>query len=115
MLMYVIKVVVSALLIVLVTEISKKDNLLASIVISIPWLSFITILWIFIETKDAAKVALFSSGVFWMVIPSRFFFVVRAVLLKQRVNFYAALLVSTTAMTLLYFGMNAALKHYKIV
>lgn len=115
MLMYAVKVAVSVLLIVLVTEISKKDNLLASIVISIPWLSLIAIFWIYIESKDTVKVAAFSSGVFWMVIPSLLFFVLLPVLLKYRVNFYAALLMSTAAMTLVYFGMNAALKVFKIV
>ena len=115
MFMYAIKVVLSALLIVIVTEISKKDNLLAGIVISIPWLSFISIMWIYIESKDAMKIASFSNGVFWMVIPSLLFFILLPVLIKQKVNFYAALAVSTAAMTLLYFGTNAALRHFKVI
>ncbi len=110
MIMYIVKVILSAILIVIVTEVSKKDNLLGSIVISIPWVSLIAILWIFIESKDAVKVASFSYGIFWMVIPSLLLFILLPVLINHKVNFYVALVTSTAVMTAGYFAMNAVLK-----
>ncbi|MCE5300285.1 MAG: DUF3147 family protein [Spirochaetia bacterium] len=115
MLLYIIKIVLSALLIVVVTEVSKRDNLMAAVLISIPWISMISILWIYFESKDAARVASFSTGVFWMVIPSLLFFIMLPWMLHRGVNFYISLISSTAAMTALYFGMNALLKKIGIV
>ncbi|HRT59301.1 MAG TPA: DUF3147 family protein, partial [Candidatus Syntrophosphaera sp.] len=78
---YVIKVLVSAALIVLVSEISKRSTILGAVLASIPLVSFLAILWIYLETKDTAKIATLSTEIFWLVLPSLVFFILFPVLL----------------------------------
>ena len=72
---YVIKVLVSAALIVLVSEISKRSTILGAVLASIPLVSFLAILWIYLETKDTARIATLSTEIFWLVLPSLVFFI----------------------------------------
>ena len=55
MIYYLSKVVISALLIVAISEISKRSSLLGALLASIPLVSVMAILWIYIDTKDIEK------------------------------------------------------------
>lgn len=100
---YVIKVLVSAALIVLVSEISKRSTILGAVLASIPLVSFLAILWIYHETKDTARIATLSTEIFWLVLPSLVFFILFPVLLKRAMNFYLAFAISTLVMVGCYF------------
>lgn len=88
---YVLKIAITAALVVVISEISKRSSFTAAILASVPIISVLAILWLFIETKDAVKVAALSSSVFWLVLPSLALFIVLPVLLKYGVNFYLSL------------------------
>ena len=51
MLHYAVKVAVSVLLIVVVSEIAKRHSLLAALVASLPIISILAMIWIYIETS----------------------------------------------------------------
>ncbi|MDP4272275.1 MAG: DUF3147 family protein [Bacteroidota bacterium] len=107
---YIIKVLISAILIVAISEISKRSSLVGSIFASIPFLSLMAFVWMYIDTKDVHKIADLSSGIFWLVIPSLSFFILFPVLLRKGMNFYLSLTLSTLVMVLFYFGMIYLLK-----
>ena len=107
---YILKVVISAILIVLVSEISKKYSLAGGILASLPLISLMAIIWLYIDTKSIAKVSQLSTGIFWMVFPSLSLFFVLPVLLKSKIPFYGALILSFTIMALFYYLMFLALK-----
>lgn len=107
---YVIKVLISSVLIVLISEIAKKNGLLAGLFASIPLVSFLAIIWIYIETKDIAKIRELSVSIFWLVLPSLSFFVVFPYLLGKRVCFGWAMLLSTVIMIILYGCLMLLLK-----
>jgi len=88
---YIAKVVISALLIVLITEVAKRSSLAGAIIASLPAISILAFLWIYIETGDAQRIAELSRQIFWLVLPSLILFLALPVLLKQNINFYAAL------------------------
>ncbi|MCA9294340.1 MAG: DUF3147 family protein [Phycisphaerales bacterium] len=92
---YLVKVVVSALLIVLVSEVSKRTTLLGGLLASLPLTSFIAFIWLYVDTKDTAKIASLSTDIFWLVLPSLPFFLVLPALLKHKMDFVPALLIST--------------------
>lgn len=102
---YVVKVVLSAILIVIVSEASKKSSLVGGIFASIPLLSVIALIWLYIETKDIQKISSLSTSIFWLVIPSLSLFVTLPVFLKMKIDFYIALLLSIVIMVLLYYLM----------
>ena len=102
---YIIKVVLSAILIVAVSEASKKSSLIGGILASIPLVSVLAFIWLYIETKDIQKISQLSSSVFWLVIPSLSMFLILPYLLKLKLDFYLALIISIVVMVLCYYAM----------
>lgn len=107
---YIFKVLTSSIIIVLISEISKRNTMLASIFASIPLVSFLAFIWLYTETKDIAKIADLSIGIFWMVIPSLIFFITFPILLKKNFSFYISIILATTIMIISYFIMISILK-----
>ncbi len=110
MMHYAIKILVSAAIIVAVSEVSKRSALIGGLVASLPLVSFLGILWLYADTKDSGKVADLSTSIFWLVLPSLAFFLVLPALLKIRVNFYASFTLATGIMLACYGMMLLVLK-----
>jgi len=99
---YVLKIAITTALVVLISEVSKRSSFTGAILASVPIVSVLAIIWLYIGTKDVAKVADLSSSVFWLVLPSLVLFLILPVLLRNGVNFYLSMLVST-ALTVGYY------------
>ncbi len=99
---FILKTVVSALLIAFVSEVSKKSAALGAILISLPITSMIAMTWLFVETNDYSKVLQFSNLIIWVVIPSIIFFIVMSFLLRYNCNFYLAMALSSIVMISCY-------------
>ncbi len=107
---YILKVFITAVLVVLISEISKRSSLIGAILASLPIVSLLAIIWLYIDTKSVEKISQLSTGIFWLVLPSLSLFIVLPLLLKSKVNFYASLVISCAVMVLLYFTMVFILK-----
>jgi len=110
MIYYILKVLLSSVTIVAISEISKRSTLAGSILASIPIVSLLAFIWMYIDTKDAAKIADLSQGIFWLVIPSLLFFILFPILIRRNVEFWLSLGVSLTITILGYFVMLLILK-----
>jgi len=110
MIYYIIKVLLSSVTIVAISEISKRSTLMGSILASIPIVSLLALVWMYIDTKDTAKIADLSQGIFWLVIPSLLFFILFPALLKKNVDFWLSLSISLIIMVIGYFAMLFILK-----
>ena len=94
-LMYtIIKLLISSSIIVVVSEISKKTTFFGGLIASIPLISVLSIIWLYIETKNIENIKNLSYSIFWMVIPSLSLFVSLPILLKSGFNFYLSLILS---------------------
>jgi hypothetical protein len=67
---YVIKVVVSAGLVVAISELSKRSAVAGALLASVPLVSVLAMIWLYVDTRDSAHVAAASRSVFWLVLPS---------------------------------------------
>ncbi len=105
---YLVKLVVSAGLIVVISEVSKRSGYLGGLIASLPLVSLLAIGWMWFETGDAGKVASFSRSVFWFVLPSLLFFILLPWLLP-RLGFYTSMTVACVSTALAYAAMVAAL------
>ncbi len=110
---YIIKTVLTLITIVAVSEISKRSTLIGGIMVSLPLISIMAMIWLWVETKDKARVGQFSSTVFWLVIPSLALFISMPLLLKKMAFGYA-LLVSCGITILAYYLMISILAYYSI-
>ncbi|MPV86256.1 DUF3147 family protein [Ostreibacterium oceani] len=115
MLYYFIKIVITAVLVVLISEIAKRSTLIGAILASVPLTSVLAMLWLYIDTEDKAKISEFSSSVFWLVLPSLALFIALPLLLDKGVNFYLSLIISIGITALCYWLMVVMLRHFGVV
>lgn len=109
MLYYLVKLLASAALIVLISEVSKRTGYVGGLIASLPLVSLLAIGWMWFETHDAARIADFSRSVFWFVLPSLLFFLLLPWLLP-RLGFWISLGLSCAATAAGYAAMAAALQ-----
>ena len=102
MIWYAVKVLVSALIIVIISEVSKKLPLLGSLIASLPLVSVLGMIWLYGETRDSAKLATHAFGTFWYVLPSLPMFLVMPWMLRKGINFPVTLAAGITLTVLLY-------------
>ena len=107
---YILKIFVTTVLVVAVSEVSKRSTLLGGLLASLPLVSFLALLWLHFETKDVARVQSLSMSIFWLVLPSLAFFLALPALLKTKLNFYPSFVLATALMLVCYGAMLVALK-----
>jgi F0F1-type ATP synthase assembly protein I len=101
MLYYIIKLVISAVLIVAVSEVSKRYSVIGGVLASLPLVSFLGMIWLYVDTRDPERVAALSTSIFWLVLPSLVLFIALPPLLKH-MPFAAALSIATLLMFAAY-------------
>ncbi|NCN43973.1 MAG: hypothetical protein COZ36_10320 [Piscirickettsiaceae bacterium CG_4_10_14_3_um_filter_44_349] len=111
---YLIKIAVTTLLVVAISEIAKRSSLIGAILASVPLVSVLAMIWLYIDTKDVEKVTALASSVFWLVLPSLALFLVLPPLLKMGLNFYLSLGVSVAVTVVCYFVMVSVLNQYDV-
>jgi hypothetical protein len=99
---YIIKLFLSAGVIVTVTEIAKRNNAAASIIHSLPLTSLLAFIWLYVETKDAGLIGRHAYGTFWFVLPTLPMFLLMPWLIKKLGGFWPALGVGVVLSFLLY-------------
>ncbi len=99
---YLIKLFVSAGVIVVVTEVAKRNNAAASIIHSLPLTSLLAFIWLYTETRDASLIGRHAFGTFWFVLPTLPMFVAMPWLIKKLGGFWPALGAGIVATVLLY-------------
>ena len=109
-----IKTMVSAIMIVSISTISKRLPTLGALIASLPLVSILAMVWLYQETKDVTKVIDLSNAIFWMVIPSLIFFILFPLLLRKHINFYVALTAASFTLILSYSLFIHILRHFKI-
>jgi len=111
---YLIKIFISTLLIVAISEIAKRSTFVGALLASIPLISLLAMVWLYIDTKDVTKVSALAVSVFWLVLPSLALFVTLPLLLKQGLNFYISILISIAVTIGCYWLMVTILNYYGI-
>ena len=103
---FLVKVLVSALLVAAVSEVARRSSLLGAVLASLPVTSLLAFIWLYRETGDVQKVAALSSDILWLVLPSLLLFALLPLLLRQGWNFWLSLAAACTATAVAY-GLTA--------
>lgn len=102
---YALKILLSAAVLVAVSEIAKRNSFWAAALASLPLTSLLAFIWLYIDTSDVQRVTNLSKGIFWLVIPSLVLFIALPLLLRSGLNFWLSLLVASAATAVSYYGM----------
>lgn len=109
----IIKYIVTAAAVVLVSEFAKASDKLGGLVASLPLITVLTLIWLYIEKQPTTKIANHAYYTFWYVIPTLPMFLLFPYLLPK-FGFWPTLL-SCIVMTLVIFYVYAiVLKNFGI-
>lgn len=108
--LFALKLVVSALIIAGASELGKRSTFAGAILISLPLSSLLAVTWLYVETKDTARAAAMTGGIFWAVLPSLLFFLVLPALLKRGWGYWPALGAACAATAAGYAAYAAVLR-----
>ena len=79
----ILKYAVTALIVVLASELAKRSGRLGAFVGALPTVAIIVMTWLYFETKDVSKLAEYARYTFWYVLPGLPAFLLFDYLLRQ--------------------------------
>jgi hypothetical protein len=88
---FVIKSLLSGILIAAISEIARRSPGVAALVASLPLISILGVIWLWRDTGDTARIADHLTSTFWYVLPSLPMFVLVPVLLRSGTGFWVSL------------------------
>ena len=114
MIYYIVKLLVSAAVIVVVSETAKRSGYWGGVIASLPLVSILAISWLYIDTHDTAKVAALARSTVWFVLPSLPFFIVLPVLLQAGRSFATSITAALLTTAICYIGLAALLQKFGV-
>ena len=111
---YALKILLSAAVLVAVSEVAKRSSFWAAALASLPLTSLLAFVWLYIDTGDVKQVMSLSINIFWLVIPSLVLFIALPLLLRTGVNFWLSLSLASAATAISYFGMVKLLQLFDV-
>ena len=100
----IIKTILTAVIIVGISEIGKRYTTFAALLAALPLTSLLAMIWLYSDTKDVERIADLSISIFWLVLPTLLFFLVLPWLLRQQYNFWLSITISSVVMIVFYLG-----------
>jgi len=107
--LFLVKVVVSALVIALASELAKRDSFWGALLVALPLTSILAISWLYAETRDNLLVTRFARDIFLLVPGSLLFFLPFLLETKTRLGFLPNLVAGLVLLALAVWGMRRIL------
>src|SRR5690348_3422590 len=111
---HLIKVVVTTVLVVAISEVAKRGSFWGALLAPLPITSLLAFLWLYQATRDAEAIASLSQSIFWLVLASLPLFIVLPVLLRAGVAFWPSLGLSCGVTIAAYFVLIWVLQHLHV-
>lgn len=99
------KYLLSAALVVLVSEVAKRSDKFGALIAALPLVSVLALIWLYMEHQPEQKIANQARFTFWYVVPTLPMFLAFPALLS-RIGFWPAL-VASVVLTVVCFGLLA--------
>ncbi|CAN1502190.1 hypothetical protein MCEHALHM7_00545 [Methylophilaceae bacterium] len=106
---YLIKIIIAVFVIVLVTEVSKKDTKIAALLLALPIISFTAYTIIWFESKDTEKIAKLANENFIYVLPVLPILPLFSWMLKNGFEYFTSMIVVTILMIILFYLLQKIL------
>ena len=107
------KVLLTALIIFSIVQISERSTLIAAVLASIPIVSVLSMIMMFHEGQTAVEISSFAKDIVWLLIPSLLIFIVMPWLIESRGwDFYPALAGGISCTVAAYFAMVQAMDRF---
>ena len=90
----ILKYLITAFIIVLVSEIAKRSDKVGALISSLPLVTILVLIWLYLENQSIEKIANHAFYTFWYVIPTLPMFLIIPYLLNKGYNFTMSLSIS---------------------
>lgn len=108
------KYLITAAVVVLVSEFAKRSDKLGALIAALPMVTVLTLIWLHVEKQPASKVANHAWYTFWYVVPTLPMFLVFPALLA-RFGFWPALAASVVLTFLCFLLFAVCVKRFGIM
>jgi hypothetical protein len=112
MIYYAVKVLLSAIVVVAVSEVAKRSTLAGALIASLPLTSILAFVWLYSETHDVERISGLSIDIVWLVIPSLALFATLPLLIRLGWGFWWSLLAAIAATAVCYAATVALLRRF---
>ena len=109
----IVKYLITAGVVVLVSEFARRSDRLGGLVAALPLVTVLTLIWLYIENQPVSKIANHAYYTFWYVLPTLPMFLLFPHLL-QRWGFVWALLACVIFTMLVFMGFAYVMKQFGI-
>lgn len=86
-----LKAVVSAVVILGINAVAQKNPLMGGKIAALPFVSLLSVLWLFLDRRPTQEVSSFLQGVLWGLLPTAAYLIATLVGLKLHVPLWGAL------------------------
>lgn len=94
---FIIKVIISGILIAIISSLAKTSPKWAALLTALPIATFLSMVWIHLETKNPALLEIYTKDVIFWAFPSFLFLIAAVYLFRARVPFLITMGLSTAA------------------
>lgn len=101
-----LKALISGVIVAVASEVARRWPGWGALIVSLPLVSLLTFVWLWVDTREGARIAELSQSTFWFFLPSMPLFLALPALLRSGVPFWLALLAACALTVALYWGMT---------
>ncbi|ACQ92918.1 conserved hypothetical protein [Tolumonas auensis DSM 9187] len=113
MLYLISKYLITAGMVVLISELAKKSDRIGALVASLPLVTILTLIWLFVEGQSDTKISNHAYYTFWYVIPTLPMFILFPYFMS-RFGFAMTLVISVLLTIVVFVLFAAIVKHFGI-
>ncbi|MES2832320.1 MAG: DUF3147 family protein [Pseudomonadota bacterium] len=107
------KYLITSAIVVAVSELAKRSDRIGGLVAALPMVTFLALIWLYVEKQPAEKIASHAWYTFWYVVPTLPMFLAFPLLLS-RIGFWYALLASACITMLCFFAFALVVRRFGI-
>ncbi|HET8704658.1 MAG TPA: DUF3147 family protein [Pseudomonadales bacterium] len=107
------KYLISAALIVLITEVAKRSDKVGGLITALPIMTILTLIWLYLDQQPLEKIGNYSRYTFWYVIPTLPMFLILPYLLP-RFGFWTSLAICILITLLCFILFALVMRRYGI-
>ena len=113
MLYLISKYLITAGMVVLISELAKKSDRIGALVASLPLVTILTLIWLFVEGQSDTKISNHAYYTFWYVIPTLPMFILFPYFMS-RFGFVMTLVICVLLTIVVFVLFAAIVKHFGI-
>lgn len=108
-----LKYLITAGVVVLVSELAKRSDKLGGLIAALPLVTVLTLIWLYVEHQPVSKIANHAYYTFWYVLPTLPMFLLFPYLLPK-IGFVYTLISCVVFTILVFWGFALIMRHFGV-